>query len=189
MRTLKASLVGSECIGKSSLARAIAEEKFEGEYISTIGADIRHRYLREDGIKIFCWDLAGQDRFSTIIESYISTSPVLLACYDSSNYTSYTILKQRLEILRQAGHLYRKHIVVVSLKNDLTSLRDEQWGMELASMLLCPFYKVSSKTGKGVKELLGELVCIGHELFPRYLELEECDEKRRRLCFENCIIL
>jgi small GTP-binding protein len=187
MNTLKASLVGSEGIGKSSLARAIARERFEYEYTSTIGADIKHRYIQEANLKLQVWDLAGQVRFEKIIESYISSSPVLVACYDSTNYNSFVDLRRRLHKLHNDGHLRNKHIIVVSLKSDLTIINQENWGSEIAIMYEAPFIRTSARSRDGVGKLTGELVSIGQSMYPQYFELEE--EKDDKLCLDRCVII
>lgn len=186
MDTLRAALVGCAGIGKSSLARAIARERFEYEYVSTIGADIKHRCFQEDRLKIHLWDLAGDPRFERIIESYIWNSPVVVGCYDCSNYDSYATLNKRIDKLNKTGQLKNKHIMIVSLKEDLDKV-NESWGSELAVRYECPFVKVSSRTGHGVDTFLQELLNIGCCIYPRYFQLEE-PKKDDTFCGERCVI-
>ena len=187
MDTLRAALVGCAGIGKSSLARAIAQERFEYDYVSTIGADIKYRYFQEDRLKIHLWDLAGDPRFEKIIESYIGNSPVVVGCYDCSNYDSYDTLKRRIIKLRNSGYLKDKHMIIVSLKEDLDKT-NESWGSELAVRFECPFIKVSSRTGHGVDNFLQELLNIGRCIYPRYFTLEEEPQREDTLCGDRCVI-
>jgi GTPase SAR1 family protein len=73
----KIVLVGSQGVGKTSLIRRFAENKFKEEYTSTVGTDITVKRVEisfglvsyENALMI--WDLAGQPRFETLHDSFI----------------------------------------------------------------------------------------------------------------------
>ncbi len=61
-------MLGDSAVGKSSLLLRYTEEKFEQNFIITIGVDFRMKIVEKDDklLKMQIWDTAGQERFRTI---------------------------------------------------------------------------------------------------------------------------
>lgn len=63
------------------------EDKFNANFIATIGIDVRDKYLTIQGkrVKLRCWDSAGQERFKNITANYCTRSPPLPSVDVASN--------------------------------------------------------------------------------------------------------
>ena len=180
--TIKIALVGAAFSGKSCLAKAITKQSlFNRDYIPTIGSDLCHMYIPQDSLKILFWDLSGIDRFSFLIESYISTSHLVCLCYDSDDFNSYQKLKEKYVALRE--FIKDKPVCVVSTKNDRNTY-DEYWGKELSTQLGCPYFTTSSLRGN-TKELLDWILEETWKKYPRYIEIEDGNDfpKKKCCCF------
>jgi len=68
----KVLVVGCAATGKTSLIRRTVDGNFSGNYKSTIGVDFALKSLERDQHKIFVqlWDIAGQERFSSLTRVY-----------------------------------------------------------------------------------------------------------------------
>ena len=55
-------MVGNSAVGKSSLLLRFSDDKFNENYMLTIGVDFRFKSMNVDGkiIKVQIWDTAGQ---------------------------------------------------------------------------------------------------------------------------------
>ena len=53
--------LGDSQVGKSSLLQRFSDDRFSGNYITTMGIDFKIKYLQIDGknIKLLMWDTAG----------------------------------------------------------------------------------------------------------------------------------
>jgi Ras-related protein Rab-8A len=53
--------LGDSQVGKSSLLQRFSDDRFTGNYITTMGIDFKIKYLQIDGknIKLLMWDTAG----------------------------------------------------------------------------------------------------------------------------------
>src|SRR3989344_8231491 len=140
--TVQVALLGATKSGKTSLARAISGQKFELEYIPTIGSDMFHIYNDDLNLKFLFWDLSGNSRFNTMAESYILISHVVCLCYDSTNYESYQTVRNLYYKFKDV--MNKKHICVISTKNDDVLNITLPWGTELSTFLECPMFMTSA---------------------------------------------
>lgn len=84
-------IIGSSCVGKSSILKRFADDEFEDSYISTIGIDFRFKsvVIDESFIKLQIWDTAGQERFRGITKSYYKGAQAIILVYDITNPKSF----------------------------------------------------------------------------------------------------
>ena len=89
----KAIFVGDISVGKTSIISRFNENKFRENYEPSIGVDFSAKTLKFKGkfIKIQIWDSAGQEKYKSLIPSYIKGSSIIFVVYDicSKNKTFY----------------------------------------------------------------------------------------------------
>jgi len=175
---VKIALIGDAGSGKTSLGRSLTKQPFSSDYIATIGADLAYKYIEGDNLKVVIWDLAGQDRFSFLIQSYVTTCNMVCLCYSADQFGSYQKLKEKFYSLK--SEIGSKPICVVALKNDLvkSNFKDVEWGSELACQLDCPFYSTSSLKNR-TQDVLDWILRYANEKFFHYMELEAPVEEDR----------
>lgn len=92
-------MAGDQGVGKSSLAKRLADNEFNTFVSETIGVDLIVKRLTSPTtgrtIKLKVWDTAGQERFMAICQTYFRQASLVLLCYDSSNLASLTHLRTR----------------------------------------------------------------------------------------------
>ena len=89
---LKICAIGSGNVGKTSLIRRFAENKFDTNYLPTLGVDITTKRIMVDNnpIKLILVDTAGQEFFGKLRPSYYrgaSACLIMFALNDSKSFT------------------------------------------------------------------------------------------------------
>lgn len=82
----KVLVVGCAATGKTSLIHRTVDGHFSGLYKSTIGVDFALKSLERDQHKIFVqlWDIAGQERFSSLTRVYYRDAVGAFVVIDAS---------------------------------------------------------------------------------------------------------
>ena len=92
-------IAGDQGVGKSSLAKRLADDEFNTFTSETIGVDLVFKRLTSSGsrrtIKLKVWDTAGQERFMAISQTYFRQASLVLLCYDTSDPKSLGHLRSR----------------------------------------------------------------------------------------------
>jgi len=87
--TYKIVFIGDEQVGKTQLAKRIATEEFDENYTPTIVTNFFARISDEED-RITMFDLASNQRFQTIVQTYYHKAHVLLYCCSTQQLTSQT---------------------------------------------------------------------------------------------------
>ena len=100
---IKIIVAGESGVGKSSLITRYTENKFDDYFIATIGIDffIKQRILGNKSYKLHIWDLAGQERFRSIVNTYYRNGEGILLMYDITNTKSFNMLENWLSHIRK----------------------------------------------------------------------------------------
>jgi small GTP-binding protein len=165
---LKICSIGAYQVGKTSLIRRYAENKFEEDYLPTIGVDITTKRIILNGqkIKLILVDTAGQEAFGRIRQSYYMGCVACIAVYDITRRESFEDL---IYWIRDFYSGKRDSIIPLSIignKIDLKSQRkvSTKEGEEFALQYEYSFYECSAKLG-------GTLILqIYTDLIRKYLE-------------------
>jgi small GTP-binding protein len=85
-------IVGDAAVGKTSLIRRYVDEKFNENYIETIGSDLslKDQYIEvntPEGIamvhvRLRIYDIGGQEHYTRNLVKYAKTSKLFVICYD-----------------------------------------------------------------------------------------------------------
>ena len=90
-RMFKLTLVGDSGVGKSNLVLRYASDVFVNEHVTTIGCDLKVKYLeaRDLRIKLMIWDTAGQERFHALTQSYNRGANGVVFTFDLTEQDSF----------------------------------------------------------------------------------------------------
>jgi hypothetical protein len=80
----KVVFLGDQGTGKTSIIKAFVYSAFDANYQATIGIDFLSKTmsLEDRTVRLQIWDSAGQERFRSLIPSYIRDSSVAVVVYD-----------------------------------------------------------------------------------------------------------
>lgn len=124
MYKYKAIVIGDYNVGKTSLVHRLMTNEYDQEISSTIGIDFHSKpFLIHDQLNILqIWDLAGQEKFRSMMPAYFRDSHVAIFVYDCSQ----TYQKQMNSIETWLNQLqqYCKDIVKLLVCNKIDMIDD-----------------------------------------------------------------
>lgn len=152
---LKLLLIGDSGVGKTCLLFRFAEDKFNAQFISTIGIDFKIRTVNVDGkrLKLQIWDTAGQERFRTITTAYYRGAAGIMLVYDVTNERSFENIKNWMRNIEEhAADDVEKMIIANKCDNEESRVISREKGQNLAMDHNVAFYETSAKNGDNVEE-------------------------------------
>lgn len=170
---LKLILIGDGRVGKTSLRRTFMGEKFEENYLNTIGADFSYKQIEiDDGIEVSVsiWDLAGQKTYEKVHPQYYAGASGVMVVYDITNEESFLNIRKWIDKYHLHSEYPDTPFLVIGNKLDLISedqkLIDEKNLENLLEELRgendnkISFNSIltSAKTGLGVDDAFSSLI-------------------------------
>lgn len=155
---MKICTVGEEAVGKTSLIRRFVANRFDGDYIRTIGTLISKRVVDLEGpngepfqVDAVIWDIMGRLGFMELLkDAYFYKANGILAVCDITRRNTLEALNGWLQgVYNAAGAL---PTVILANKSDLyeSSQVTEEDVMELSEAYNAPYFMTSAKTGDNV---------------------------------------
>ncbi len=173
----KVTIIGDSGVGKTTLIKRFTQNTFQGEYISTFGAQfsIYNENVEGDDCKLFFWDLAGQSEFAQFREKFYQDSHAGILVYSLENnkfgHTSFQHITQWLaEVRKHCGDI---PIVLFANKADLvdeSQINQQSIDNLVSKEHLLGAYHTSAKTGKGVQEGFRAIIRLLHQNKKRQLQ-------------------
>ena len=168
-RTFKIAMLGDCNVGKSSL---ISREVY-GDYLElyqpTVAVGYSSKKLNYDNkkIKLNVWDLSGDNRFRTILKTYLKHVRAVIIVYDVTNINSFNNVKQWIELVKSV-QTNNVNFVLLANKIDKKEKRvvNVDMGIRYALKNNMMYLDVSAKIGKTMNflnmltEVLMEKHCI-----------------------------
>ncbi len=118
----KICLLGHYSVGKTSLTRRFVEDRFDENYLSTIGIHISKQSLvlkdKDMEVELLIWDLAGGERFADVGPYYLRGAVGALVVCDLTDARSSWEMPYHASQLREVNK--DAHFVFVGNKSDLT---------------------------------------------------------------------
>ncbi len=164
---LKICAIGSGSVGKTSLIRRFAENKFETNYLPTLGVDITTKKIEVNNsqVKLILVDTAGQEFFGKLRPSYYRGATACLIMFALTDEKSFEAIPKWLTEFTK----YIPPTVPIALagnKNDLVDERvvSEKDARKVADELNMSYYETSAKEGGS------EITEIFHSLAKQVIE-------------------
>lgn len=157
----KVILFGNENVGKTSLVDRFVNDKFEADYIATIGYNVYEKriYFDENIVSLMIYDIGGQEKFTELRKVYAKGADAAFIVYDITDLDSFNdIYRWREDLFRFTGSEIT--FIILGNKGDLKSDRQVQKdeGQKISSKLgALMFLETSAKTGEGVEAAFTQL--------------------------------
>ena len=156
----KVVFLGDQATGKTSIIKAFMYNTYDSNYQATIGIDFLSKTLslEDRTVRLQIWDSAGQERFRSLIPSYIRDSSVAVVVYDLTNRASFSNVSHWIEDVRAE----RGNDVLIALVGNKTDLADKRQvstedGEAKAREDGILFIETSAKAGFNIKALFRKL--------------------------------
>lgn len=116
---LKIIVCGTGAVGKTSLVRRYVEDKFELNYLLTVGMDPSNRLIEVEDflVNLVIYDVAGQKRFQTLREVFFRKAHGAILVFDLTRSETLDELEEwKQQIDERLGQI---PIILVGNKSDL----------------------------------------------------------------------
>jgi len=158
---IKICLLGEANVGKTSLVYRFIENKFRGNYKSTLGVNLlkKDTNIKEFGnVSAQIWDLGGQESFRSLRKLYLEGANGALVIYDCTKRSSYEKLEEWILDFKDARG--DEPLLLIGNKSDLIDAIkvQESEGLELAKSYNMEFISTSAKTGSNVESAFSEII-------------------------------
>lgn len=121
---LKIIVCGAGAVGKTSIVRRYVEDKFEFNYLLTVGLDPTNRRIEVDGtlVNLVIFDVAGQKRFQTLRDIFFRKANGALLVFDLTRPETLDELYEWKEQIDNRLGKDRIPIILVGNKSDLEDI-------------------------------------------------------------------
>ena len=188
---IKIITLGDSNVGKTSLIIKYIDNKFTGNFVTTMGFDIKNKQLTlKDGTeaKLMLFDTAGQERFRSLAENYIKKAYGVLLVYDISERQSFLNIENWMQSIKENSD--GLPTILIGNKSDLNDERKVSFeeGNQKAQEFGCPFYETSCKNGDNVNKCFIELAELVYEKIGKkssqndHQILRKNSSKRKKKC-------
>jgi len=163
----KMVLFGSAGVGKTSLVERYVNDKFQENYISTLGYNMYEKWISHNGnaVSLMIYDIGGQERFAELRKKYAQGASTAFIVYDITDEESFANVKNwKEDLFNFAGEV---PFIIIGNKKDLEEARQVptelamKGAMELDAL---HFFETSAKTGDGVEEAFRQLAIKTYEI-------------------------
>ena len=153
----KVCLLGDFAVGKTSLVRRFIYNRFEADYLATIGVHVSRKEVAVGGqpsrtVTLVVWDLAGGETFSQLEESYYRGSAGALLVADVTRRDTFAILSTYAVTFTKTNP--GAALVFAFNKIDLLANIEEQErrAQEFADKWQAPYFLTSALDGRGAED-------------------------------------
>jgi small GTP-binding protein len=152
----KLILGGEGAVGKTSMVHRFVEDSFETDYKATIGTSIMKKECDfetlNSSVRFVIWDLAGQQQFARVRQSYLANARAGILVYDVTRKKTYEKVKDWFDEIKK--NTKEISLILVGNKIDLVEDREvsPEEGRELAEELSLSYIETSAKTGENIED-------------------------------------
>ena len=185
-------LLGDSSVGKTSIINQYVEGKFEENFISTCGLDLKEKkiIINDKQYQLLIMDTSGQERYHSIAESYYKRADGIILVFDITNRNSFNTLKNFwLKDVNSQGNFPK---IVVGNKKDLENIRvikneDIEKNKEF-NEIEC--FETSAKTKENIETIfnkIAELILLNpNRKRVKSFKLKLSDNKQGKKTKNNC---
>ena len=146
----KVAIVGDSCVGKSSLLYREVYNDFLNIYEPTVAVGFSSKNIKYNNniVKLNVWDLSGDDRYRTVLKSYLKHVDLILLVYDVTNINSFNNIKEWVTFVESSQIINPIYILLANKIDCDKRVVDVDIGIQYALKNKMIYLDVSAKTGK-----------------------------------------
>ncbi|ELP88336.1 GTP-binding protein ryH1, putative [Entamoeba invadens IP1] len=156
-RKYKVVFIGDSSVGKTCIIGRFMSGMFVNEYEATVGTDFSSKLVTDDKTKqtvqLQIWDTAGQEKYHSLIPSYIRESRVAVVVYDISDRDSFNDLDEWISLVK-SEEKKDVFLFLVGNKNDIGKREvTQKEALDKADYYQCQSFETSAKENCNITEL------------------------------------
>ena len=155
LEKIKIMALGNNVVGKTSYILRFTENKFEKNYLATVGIDYQIKIVtfKEKQYKLCLYDTVGEEKYRSITLNVIKDAQGILLMYDITIINSFDSIPNWIKSIKDVkGSDFP--MVLVGNKIDLESERKitKEQGEKFAKENGIEFFEISNKNGINIQE-------------------------------------
>ena len=167
-------LVGDTQVGKSNFMTRYAKNKFNADFISSIGMnnEIKMMKLKNEFYKLTLWDTAGQERFRSLPRKYYRNVDGVLLLFDINDKSTFEDVNNWMKEINEYSTKSEQEetkekkvndIVIYLLANKIDLINKESERVtkeeidELVNRLGIKYYEISCKWNLNLEEVMARI--------------------------------
>ena len=188
---VKTGIVGDYGVGKTSIISRYVKDRFKENEETTLGVDFFSKEVnfKENTYKMQLWDTAGQEKFESIVTSYIRDLDVCILVFDVTSRTSFLRVRHWLDKIREII-LRDIYICLIGNKVDLNYREVNEKEIEaFCSENNLDYLECSAKDSKNINTIFVNLlqkvddkVKLNQITLRTYAFFEEKIPKKQKCC-------
>ena len=161
----KIIVIGDPAVGKTSLLTNFCGEKFNYEYVPTVGVNITKEPVtikdnmgKDITVNLMVWDIAGQPQFYMLHRPYFNGADGMMLVYDITRSSSFSNINNWYSTSVKYG-LSGIPRILIGNKIDLKDERKIILPMaeHLSEKIDAPFFETSALTGENVESIFQKI--------------------------------
>merc|ERR1712039_779383 len=157
---VKVAIFGDSQIGKTTLMVKYIEDKFDEEFIETLGLNVMEKSfeLKNCVANLQIYDLGGQRQFAELMPTALEGTKAVIFAFNLVQKASLISVKKWYKDARKLNKSFKP--ILVGTKYDLFEQKDKQFKQDMikqarsyAENMHSPFVCCSSKTSTNVKQV------------------------------------
>ena len=159
---LKILVIGESAVGKSCLLLRYTDNKFQEQFMTTIGVDFKTKKIEIDGqnVKLQIWDTAGQEKFRAITKAYYRGAHGILVVFDISRRDTFNQTRMWIDSIKDSTEASPIDVILVGNKSDLVRAVTREEAEELADQYKIKYFETSAKENSNVEQAFRELATM-----------------------------
>ena len=170
-------LVGDTQVGKSNFMTRYAKNKFNADFISSIGMnnEIKMMKIKNEYYKLTLWDTAGQERFRSLPRKYYRNVDGVLLLFDINDKSTFEDVNNWMSDVNEnidTGEGEEKDVVIYILGNKIDLIKNDEDNKEeekkekvtkeeieeLVNKLKVKYYDISCKWNLNIDEVMARII-------------------------------
>ena len=158
-------LIGNSNVGKTCFFNRFNKNRFQENFVSTIGIDKNFRYYKykDKEIKVILWDTAGQDRYRSLPKKYYQNADGILIIFDVSNKESFNDVSIWMNEINDNANTNSKEnkISLFLIGNKIDRLEkciSKEDGNDKASFYGMQYFEISCKLNINITEISARII-------------------------------
>ena len=156
-------IIGDSFVGKTSILDRYANNRFNSNYLATIGLEnfTKDEVINGKTVRIKLWDTAGQEKFQSLTKGFFRNAQGIMVVYDVTKSETYQNIKYWTQSIKTHLGSETDNIAVIIIGNKIDSQVREVNKEEAelySSELGYRYFETSAKTGQNINSTIEYLV-------------------------------
>lgn len=157
---IKTAVIGDYGVGKTCLINRYVNDKFYMNEMHTLGVDflLKEVNFKENNYKLQIWDTAGQEKFESIVNSYIRDINACILVFDVNCMRSFNRVRKWYQKVRELNE-NKIYVCLVGTKTDMNLREVNQKELNtFIEQYSLDYVECSSKDNKNITPIFINLI-------------------------------